>query len=56
MKKITLNVQDEVKRLLPETLEKNLTEHEMIYPVCHGLWIIKRNQPFGVKGEKEWFD
>lgn len=57
MKKITLNVQDEVKRLLPETLEKNLTEHEMICPVCHGLGIIKRNQPFGVKDENsKWYD
>lgn len=53
MKKIRLNVQDEVKRLLPETLEKNLTDHQMICPACHGLGIIKRNQPFGVKDESE---
>lgn len=59
MKKVLLNVSEEVKRLLPETLEKNLRENEEICPVCHGLGIIKRNQPYGLKNENarmNWYD
>lgn len=59
MKKVILKTQEEVKRLLPETLEKNLKENEDICPICHGLGIIKRNQPFGISEYNkplEWYE
>lgn len=61
MKHIRINVQDELKKLLPETLEKDLTENETICPVCNGLGIIKRDYRFGVQEDEvskslNWYD
>lgn len=49
MKHISLNVAEEIKNLLLETLEKDLQDDEIICPVCHGLGIIKQDYNFGVK-------
>lgn len=49
MKHISLNVVEEIKNLLPETLEKDLQDDEITCPLCHGLGIIKRDYNFGVK-------
>lgn len=63
IKHISLNVTEEIKKLLPETLEKDLQDDEIICPVCHGLGIIKRNYNFGVKEDDvekhfklNWYD
>ena len=49
MKKIILNVSEEIKNILPEVLEKDLQDNEVICPECHGLGIIKRDYNFGIK-------
>lgn len=51
MKQIYINVADEIKRILPENLQKDLTENEKICPVCHGLGIVSRDNIFGLKGD-----
>lgn len=63
MKHISLNVAEEIKNLLPETLEKDLQDDEIICPVCHGLGIIKKDYNFGVKEDDiekhfklNWYD
>ena len=43
IKHISLNVVDEIKKILPVTLEKDLQDNEIICPVCHGFGIKKRN-------------
>lgn len=54
---------EEIKKLLPETLEKDLQDNEEICPVCHGLGILKRDYHFGVKEDDavkafklNWYD
>lgn len=63
MKHISLNVADEIKKILPVTLEKDLQDNEAICPVCHGLGLIKKDFPFGVKEDDtekafklNWYD
>ena len=62
IKHISLNVKEEIKKILPVTLEKDLQDNEEICPVCHGLGIVKRDYPFGVQDELsqkfklEWYD
>ncbi len=60
MKHISLNVSEEIKHILPDTLEKDLQENEDICPVCHGLGIIKKNYSYGIEEEKSskvnWYD
>lgn len=41
IKHISLNVAEEIKKILPVTLEKDLQDDEIICPVCHGLGILK---------------
>lgn len=48
MKHISLNVSEEIKHILSDTLKKDLRDNEEICPVCHGLSIVKRDYPFGV--------
>ncbi len=61
MKHISINVSEEIKHILPDTLEKDLKENEDICPVCHGLGIIKRNHSYGIKEDEmplkvNWYD
>ena len=49
IKHISLNVADEIKKILPVTLEKDLQDDEIICPVCNGLGILKQDYRFGVK-------
>ncbi len=61
MKHISLNVSEEIKHILPDTLEKDLKDNEEICPVCHGTGIVKRNQPYGIAEDKNtskvnWYD
>lgn len=63
MKHVSLNVVEELKKLLPETIEKNLADDEIICPRCNGLGVIKLDHRFGISGlagtEKhttKWFD
>lgn len=63
IKHISLNIAEEIKKILPPTLEKDLQDDEIICPVCHGLGIIKQDYNFGVKendSEKifklNWYD
>ena len=39
MKQVYINVAEEINRILPENLQKDLTESERICPVCHGLTV-----------------
>lgn len=63
MKKVILNVSEEIKHILPDTLEKDLQDDEIICPTCHGLGVVKRHQPFGFKEKRDdrftninWYD
>lgn len=60
LKHISLNVSEEIKHILPDTLKKDLKENEEICPVCHGFGIVKRNQPYGIEEENSskiyWYD
>ena len=49
IKHISLNITEEIKKILPITLEKDLQDDEIICPVCHGLGIVKQDYRFGVK-------
>lgn len=51
MKHISINVSDEIKNILPNTLEKDLQDNEAICPVCHGLGIKVVNNSYGIKGD-----
>ena len=51
MRHISINVSEEIKNILPDTLEKDLQENEEICPVCHGLGVVINNNPYGVKGD-----
>lgn len=48
----TVDVQEEVKKILPKTLVKDLTENERICPVCHGLGIRVADNVFGIQGDE----
>ncbi len=61
MKHISLNVSEEIKHILPDTLEKDLQENEDICPVCHGLGIIKKDYSYGIEEDEKpskvnWYD
>lgn len=61
MKYISLNVSEEIKHILPDTLEKDLCDNEEICPVCHGLGIVKRDYQFGIDNNEnpskvDWYD
>ena len=51
MKRITLNIQEEIKRILPDVITKDLTDDEEICTVCHGLGVKLWNNPYGIKGD-----
>jgi len=49
IKHISLNTVDELMRILPDTLKKDLQDDEIICPVCSGLGIIRQDYRFGIK-------
>lgn len=51
MKHISINVSEEIKNILPDTLEKDLQDNEEICPVCHGLGGVIDNNLYGIKGD-----
>lgn len=63
MKHIKLTVAEEIKHILPSTLKKDLNDNEIICPACHGLGVVKRKNPFGLKEKEDnyyskinWYD
>lgn len=51
MKHISLDVSEEIKNILPETLEKDLQDNEEICSVCNGLGVVLDNNVYGIKGD-----
>lgn len=51
MRHISINVSEEIKNILPKTLEKDLQDNEEICPVCSGLGVVIDNNIFGIKGD-----
>ena len=51
MKHISIDISKEIKNILPDTLEKDLQDHEEICPVCHGLGVVISNNIYGIKGD-----
>lgn len=63
IKHISLNVSEEIKHILPDILENDLQDDEIICPVCHGLGIIKQDYRFGIEEDDteksfklNWYD
>lgn len=42
---------EEIKKILPNTLEKDLQDNEIICPVCHGLGVVLDNNVYGIEGD-----
>lgn len=51
MRHISINVSEEIKNILPESLEKDLQDNEEVCQVCHGLGVVIDNNVFGIKGD-----
>ena len=51
MRHIAINVSEEIKNILPKTLEKDLQDNEEICPVCNGLGVVIDNNIFGINGD-----
>lgn len=51
MRHISIDVSEEIKNILPDTLEKDLQDDEEICPVCHGLGVVLDNNIYGIKGD-----
>jgi len=51
LKHISINVSEEIKHILPDTLENDLQENEEICPVCHGIGVEVWNNSYGIKGD-----
>lgn len=51
MRHISINVLEEIKNILPESLEKDLQDNEEICLVCNGLGVVIDNNIFGIKGD-----
>lgn len=52
MKHISINVLEEIKNILPDTLEKDLQDDdEEICPVCHGLGVVLDNNIYRIEGD-----
>jgi len=51
LKHISINVSEEIKNILPDTLKKDLMDNEEICPICHGLGCVISNNPYGIKGD-----
>ncbi len=51
IKHISLNVSEEIKHILPDTLEKDLMDNEELCPVCKGLGVVLDNNVYGIKGD-----
>lgn len=51
MKHISINVAEEIKNILPDSLEKDLQDNEEICPVCHGLGVVIDKNVYGIKGD-----
>lgn len=47
----SINVSEEIKNILPDTLEKDLQENEEICPVCHGLGVVIDNNVYGIRDD-----
>lgn len=51
MRHISIDISEEIKNILSETLEKDLQDHEEICHVCHGLGVVIDNNIYGIKGD-----
>ena len=51
LKHISLNVSEEIKHILPDTLEKDLMDNEEVCPICKGLGVVLDNNIYGIKGD-----
>ena len=51
VKHISINVEEEIQHILPDTLEKDLMDDEEICPICHGLGVVLDNNIYGIKGD-----
>ena len=51
MKHISINISEEIRNILPDTLEKDLQDNEEVCPVCHGLGVVIDNNIYGIKGD-----
>jgi hypothetical protein len=51
MKQIIINVKEELEKVLPTTLKKDLQDDERICPTCHGLGMVIVHNPYGIKGD-----
>lgn len=51
MKQVFVNIEEEIKSVLPATLKKDLQDDERICPTCHGLGVIATHRVYGIKDD-----
>ena len=51
MKHISINLSEEISKVLPDTLEKDLQDNEAICPTCSGLGIVAFHNRYGIEGD-----
>lgn len=51
MKQVLIKTNEEIKKMLPETLKKDLQDDERICLTCHGLGVVAVHRPYGIKGD-----
>jgi hypothetical protein len=51
MKQVLVNVEEEIKKVLPLTLKKDLQDNERICPTCHGLGMVATHRVYGIKDD-----
>lgn len=50
-RRVEVNLYEEVRKMFPEILVKDLSENERICPVCNGLGMRLANNMYGIKGD-----
>lgn len=51
MKKVEINLLEQLQKQMPPTLVKDLQDDECICPHCNGLGMVIRNNIYGIKGD-----
>ena len=51
MQQILISIKDEIKKVLPKKLKKDLQDNERICTKCHGLGVVAVHRVYGIKND-----